>query len=153
MRDQKKEAIDNKRNYPRVIAGAFIFNDKDELLLVKQPKWHNKYANIGGKVELGERIEDAARREAKEETNLDIFDLEFIDIIDGLDLEKSYKLNNNHFIFVDYKVKTKNDKKIKLNEEIVEYKWMKLDEWLKLKESKFAPYVFEVLLNVCWYNF
>ncbi|MBU4346936.1 nucleotide exchange factor GrpE [Patescibacteria group bacterium] len=137
--------MSEEKKYPKVIAGVFLFNENDELLLLQAPKWHNKYTNVGGKVELNETIEEAVAREAKEETDLDIFDLKLITIISGLGLEESYKLNDNHLIFIDYQAKAKDYKRLKLNEEATKYKWLKLDEWLKMDELKFAPYIIEVL--------
>ena len=64
--------------FPEPTVGVFIFNQKGELLLIKSHKWPDKYVVPGGHVELGERLEEAAIREAKEETGLDIYDLEFV---------------------------------------------------------------------------
>ena len=64
--------------FPEPTVGVFIFNPAGELLLLQSHKWPGKYVVPGGHVELGEHIEEAAVREAKEETGLDIHDLEFI---------------------------------------------------------------------------
>ena len=64
--------------FPEPTVGVFIFNKAGEILLLKSHKWPGKYVVPGGHVELGERIEEAAIREAKEETGLDIYDLRFI---------------------------------------------------------------------------
>lgn len=135
----------NATKYPKAIAGVFIFNENNELLLVKAVKFHNKYSNIGGKIELNETIEQALVREAKEEANLDIIDLEFLSVVDGLGLEKSYTEEDNHFIFIDYKAKAKNPANLKLNKEGKSYKWLKVSEWLKKDEDKFAPYIYSLL--------
>lgn len=68
----------SEQQFPEPTVGVFIFNTNDELLLLKSHKRSDKYVVPGGHVELGERIEDATIREAKEETGLDIYDLEFI---------------------------------------------------------------------------
>lgn len=136
---------DQEKKYPIPVAGVFIFNENEELLLGKGKKFHNKYTNIGGKIELNETVEQAAVREAKEETGLDIYDLRLIGVIDGLELGKIYEGKYNHLIFLDYRAKTGNSEKIILNEEFSEFKWLKLDEWLKKDVSKFAPYIMEAL--------
>jgi nucleoside triphosphatase len=64
--------------FPEPTVGVFIFNQAGELLLLKSHKWFDKYVVPGGHVELGERLEEAAIREAKEETGLDVHGLEFI---------------------------------------------------------------------------
>jgi len=60
-----------------VAVGAVIKDESDRVLLVKhRPErggfWQGKWIFPGGKLELGERIEDGVRREVKEETNLEI---------------------------------------------------------------------------------
>jgi len=58
-------------------AGSIVFNEEEEVLLVqsipeKKDYWHGKWTFPGGKVRYGESIEEAAVRETKEETNLDV---------------------------------------------------------------------------------
>jgi molecular chaperone GrpE len=142
------EAKKDKPIYPKVVAGVFIFNDKNELFLAKSPRWHDKYICPGGKVELNEKIEDTVKREVKEETNMKITDVEFIKVIDGLGVDKSYTKEDNHLIFLDHIAKTKGDIKIKLNEELTEYKWLPLEDWLKKKELKFGPFIYESLKRI-----
>jgi len=60
-----------------VAAGAVIRDEDGRVLLVKhKPErggfWQGKWICPGGKLELGEAIEDGIRREVKEETDLDI---------------------------------------------------------------------------------
>lgn len=133
-----------EKKYPRVSAGVFVFND-GELLLVKHKKFLNKYSLPGGKIELNETADQAAAREVKEETGLDIHDLEFMFMIDGPAMELTYGGEENHFIFLNFAAKTKDREIIKLNDELSGYKWLNLDEWLKKDEAKFAPYIKEAL--------
>lgn len=58
---------------PLLAVDAVIFL-KDEIVLIrrKNPPYEGHYALPGGFVEVGETTEDAVRREAKEETGLDI---------------------------------------------------------------------------------
>ena len=60
-----------------VAVGAVIKDESDRVLLVKhRPErggfWQGKWICPGGKLELGERIEDGVRREVREETSLEI---------------------------------------------------------------------------------
>ena len=119
------------KKYPLAVAGAFIFNDKEELFLMKSPKWNDKYVCPGGKIEIGESIEAAVKREVKEETNIDIKNIELMGVLEGLDLGKDYTKENKHLIFLNNKAKVKKAKKIVLNDEGTEYKWMKISDWLK----------------------
>lgn len=53
-------------------AGACITNEKGELLLQKRSDQEDIWGLPGGAIEIGESVEEAAIREVKEETGLDI---------------------------------------------------------------------------------
>jgi nucleoside triphosphatase len=110
-----------EQQFPEPTVGTFIFNTNGELLLLKSHKWPGKYVVPGGHVELGERIEDAAIREAKEETGLDVYNLEFINFQQFIYDPAFWK--QRHFIFFDYACRT-NDTKVMLNDETEEYVWI-----------------------------
>ena len=68
---------------PRVGVGAVIL-DRDRVLLVKrgQPPSQGKWSIPGGLVHLGERIEDALRREVQEECGVEVRLLGLCGVID-----------------------------------------------------------------------
>jgi len=117
------------QSFPEPTVGALIFNPEGKILLVQSHKWRDNYVIPGGHIELGETIEAALRREVKEETNLDIHDIEFIGfqefIFDDVFWEKK------HFIFFDYACKT-DSTDIKLNSEGEEYVWVSLEDTINL---------------------
>jgi nucleoside triphosphatase len=90
--------------FPEPTVGVFIFNPSGELLLLSSHKWPGKYVVPGGHVELGERLQDAVIRETKEETGLDIRDVEFINFQEFIYDPSFWK--PRHFIFFDYACKT-----------------------------------------------
>lgn len=61
-----------------VTAGAIVLNDQKEILLIKGP--HRGWEPPGGRVEVGESIRDAAIRETKEESGIDIEIINFCGI-------------------------------------------------------------------------
>jgi len=73
-------------------------------------------------------IEQALRREIKEETNLRIFDIEFSSVHELIFSEEFHK--KRHFIFLNYTCKTK-DSNVVLNKEGVSYIWMIPEKALK----------------------
>ena len=115
--------------FPEPTVGVFIFNHANELLLVKSHKWPGKYVVPGGHVELGETLEEAAIREAKEETGLDIRDLQFINFQQFIHDPAFWK--HKHFIFFDFMCRT-DSLEVKLNDEAQEHIWIKLDAVLHL---------------------
>ena len=53
-----------------ISAATIVLNDKDEILLIKGPR--RGWEMPGGQVEEGESLKDAAIRETKEESGIDI---------------------------------------------------------------------------------
>jgi nucleoside triphosphatase len=115
--------------FPEPTVGVFIFNQTGELLLVKSHKWPGRYVVPGGHVELGERLEEAAVREAKEETGLDIYGLKFINFQQFIHDPAFWK--PKHFIFFDFLCRT-NSLEVKLNDEAQKHIWVKLEAALHL---------------------
>lgn len=115
--------------FPEPTVGVFIFNPKGELLLLESHKWPGRFVVPGGHVELGEALEQAALRETKEETGLDVHDVEFICFQEFIYDPAFWK--PRHFIFFDYAVKT-DSLDVQLNDEAERYRWVTLDEALSL---------------------
>lgn len=59
---------------PSVTVDIFIYDDENNFLLIKRKNnpYKNCWAFPGGFVEYGETVENAAIREAKEETSIDV---------------------------------------------------------------------------------
>ncbi|MEK9158286.1 MAG: NUDIX domain-containing protein, partial [Patescibacteria group bacterium] len=93
-----------------------------EVLLVKTHKWGGQYSIIGGKVRRNERLEDALKREIKEESGLQSKIGEHICTFDQIKNSGYYKAGIQH-IFVD-KVVRVGSKRVRLNEEAQEYIWI-----------------------------
>jgi nucleoside triphosphatase len=107
--------------FPEPTVGVFIFNQKGEVLLLRSHKWPGKYVVPGGHVELGERVEDAVRREALEETGLEVYDLRFLCWQEFIYDPSFWK--PRHFIFFDYACQS-DSTEVRLNEEAEAYVWV-----------------------------
>jgi nucleoside triphosphatase len=116
--------------YPEATVGALVANSKGEVLIVRSNKWSNKYTVPGGHIELGERAEDAIKREVKEETGLDVNHVRLLLVQEAIFPANYYK--HEHFVFMDYLCRSLNSE-VKLDgRELQEYVWIKPDNALKL---------------------
>jgi len=130
----------SRQQYPEPTCGALIFNPAGKILLMKSHKWKDRYVIPGGHIELGEKIEDALKREIKEETGLDVYDIEFICFQEFIFDDAFWK--KKHFIFFDFACKT-NSKEVKLNSEGQEFAWVTLKEALKLPVEPYTKKAIE----------
>lgn len=122
--------------FPEATVGALVVNDKGQVLIVRSKKWGEKYTVPGGHIELGERAEDAIRREVKEETGLESDPLELV-IVQQAIYPKDYH-KHEHFIFMDYVCKAKSEE-VKLDgRELQEYLWVSPEEALKLDLEQYT---------------
>lgn len=111
----------SEQTFPEPTVGILIFNPRGELLLVRSHKWHGKYVVPGGHVELGESAAEAARREAKEETGLDIHEVQFLTWQECIYDEAFWK--PRHFIFLDFTAKAES-LAVTLNDEAETSLWV-----------------------------
>lgn len=130
------------KKYPEVTVGVLIFNQDGKIFLMASPKWQGKYSLPGGHIELGEKTEEAAKREIKEETGLDIFDVEFLMVQECIFSEEFYK--KKHFVFLDYIAKTEDKNVILDGHEGTKHVWTTIDEALKLPLN---PYTRNTILE------
>ena len=72
---------------PLIIAGAaiLILNREDKLLLQRRLD-NQRWGLIGGSMEIGESLEETARREAFEEAGLTLNELEWFELFSGQEL-------------------------------------------------------------------
>ncbi len=107
---------------PIVTVGALIFNDGDEVLMIRTHKWSNLWGIPGGKIKWGEVSTTALRREIKEETNLEIDDIRFTLVQDCIHSEEFYR--DAHFVLLNYTARCSGNPEVKLNEEAREFRWV-----------------------------
>ena len=95
--------------YPEPVVGALVFNKKGEVILMTSWKFNGKYIVPGGHIEIWESMEEALKRELKEETNLDIEEREADSYVwvkpeDALKLD----LNKSTRVFVEKYIQRQN---------------------------------------------
>ncbi|MBN1940747.1 MAG: NUDIX domain-containing protein [Candidatus Diapherotrites archaeon] len=117
------------KQFPEAVVGPLIFDSKGKLFLMKSHKWKGHFVTPGGHIELGETAEEAVKREVKEETSLDVFDINFLCFQNVIFPKNFWK--KKHFLSLRFTCKTKSEK-VKLNDEAQEYAWVSTEEALKM---------------------
>jgi nucleoside triphosphatase len=132
------------QQFPEPTVGALILSPDDELFLMRSHKWGDRYVVPGGHVELGERLEDALRREVKEETGLDVHDVQFLCFQEFIYDDHFWK--QRHFIFFDFACRS-DVTEATLNHEAQSYLWAPLEEALALPVEPYTRVAIEALLE------
>jgi len=107
--------------FPEPTVGALIVNKDGKILLAKSHKWFDKYTLPGGHIEIGETMEEALKREVKEEVGLDVEVGEFLTMQEAIFSQEFFK--KRHFIFFDFLCRI-DDQSVKLDQkELQDYIW------------------------------
>jgi 8-oxo-dGTP diphosphatase len=87
---------------PSVGLGIYIFNEEGKVLLGKRKSSHGsgEYAAPGGHLEFGESFEEGCKKEVKEETDLDIREIEFFDVQNNL---RYVETKGKHYVTLSFK--------------------------------------------------
>ncbi len=120
----------------KVGVGVYVYDKQNRLLLGlrKSPHGNGTWCPPGGHLEYGESFEQAASRETKEETNLDIApaDVEVVGVTNDF-----FSESGKHYVTVHLKAKVFSGE-IKLCEpdKFAEWRWFDMDN---LPENMFLP--------------
>lgn len=110
---------------------TFVVNENNKFLLLKgsenDPQFHKSfwYVVTGSCEKYDKNMTDTVKREVKEETNLDVIEVNYLDKIFYY---KSLGKNCVEYVYLS-KVK---DGNVILNEESVDFKWCDFDEFVDL---------------------
>ena len=101
--------------------------DEGKVLLAKSWKWGNLFTLPGGKVEEGESLREAAKREAREELGIEVEPVALVGV--GEYLREGNYHKKAHFIFHHILCYYKGGQ-LALNEEVDEARWFSIEETL-----------------------
>jgi len=111
----------------RVGVGAVIFQDDKVLLVLRKNEpaggW---WAIPGGKVKSGEKLEDALRREIREETGLEIIPLEVVYVFDLIEKDSGGAVSR-HYVIIDYAARVSGGH-LRAGDDALRARWFKADE-------------------------
>ncbi len=113
---------------PIVTVGALIFDSSGKVLVLRTHKWSDLWGIPGGKIKWNEPSLDAVRREIKEETALDIEQIEFVLVQDCIGSKEFYR--DAHFVLLNYTCRCVGAPQVQLNEEAREFRWVTPEEAL-----------------------
>jgi phosphoglycolate phosphatase-like HAD superfamily hydrolase/ADP-ribose pyrophosphatase YjhB (NUDIX family) len=119
-----------KKHPPIITVGGLIFNEADDALMIRTHKWSDLWGIPGGKIKWGEPSEAALRREIKEETGLDVTEIEFVLVQDCIHSKEFYR--DAHFVLLNYTCHCAGKPEVTLNEEGQDFRWVKISEALQM---------------------
>jgi len=120
--------------HPTVTVGALIVDPMGRVLMIRTRKWLNLWGIPGGKIKFGESSTDALRRELKEETNLDIGEIEFVLVQDCVCSKEFYR--DAHFVLLNYTCRCSGDSEVRLNHEAQEFRWVSVEQALAMELNR-----------------
>jgi phosphoglycolate phosphatase-like HAD superfamily hydrolase/ADP-ribose pyrophosphatase YjhB (NUDIX family) len=118
-------------SHPISTVGALIFDDAGRTLMIRTRKWSNLWGIPGGKIKYGETAVDALRREIKEETNLEISEIELVLVQDCIHSREFYR--EAHFVLLNYTCRVAGSADVRLNDEAQEFEWVPFDRAIEMK--------------------
>jgi ADP-ribose pyrophosphatase len=133
----KNHIMPHKKEYPSqpvVAVGAIVFR-KNRVLLVRrgQPPSQDMWAIPGGRVKIGETLQEAAEREILEETGITIQAREPVYTFDYIECDGS-ELPRFHYVITDLIAEYIRGK-TRAGDDAVEVRWVSADELDHLKVS------------------
>lgn len=112
-----------------MLVGAGVYIHKDGKLLLQKRRDDGTWSDHGGCVEVGENVEDAARRELFEETGLTANSLEFLGVFSGQDMLHTYPNGDRACIVgVYYICEDFSGTLLEQTDETLELRWFDLDD-------------------------
>jgi len=121
-----KNLLDRRatRQGPVSTVGALVHDGHGNVLMVRTHKWIGKWGIPGGKIRRNERVEDALRREIREETGLEIADIRFAIVQDCINSPEF--MRPEHFLLLNYVAQTNSGSapRVTLNDEAEEFRWL-----------------------------
>lgn len=116
--------FDSKTVYKILASGGLVYNSLGQFLILQTSKGKDfgKWVVPGGKLDLNETPIDAFAREVFEETGLAVNHVNLLGIRDYT------ARSGNHYQFYDYTAFVEDDKRIKINEESLAFRWITKDQ-------------------------
>lgn len=134
--------MEDRPQYPIPTVGALVERE-GRVLLVRTAKWRGLWGVPGGKVEWGEGLEEALRREFREEVGLELAHIRF-----ALVQEARFSLEFHkptHMLLLNYFARAEGE--VRPGEEILEWAWVEPEAGLAYPLNTFTRVLLERYLE------
>ena len=142
--------MSRRRLYPEkpMVGVGVLIRDGDRYLLIKRAAEPDAglWSIPGGLVEVGERAAEAAVREAKEETGLDVEIEEVLGVVDKIVRDDDSRIRF-HFVIVDYMAARKGGS-LEASSDALDARWVRAAEF---NGYELSPTLVELLKRVNLY--
>ena len=123
-----EKKVQGERPRPKVGIGVMIQNSKGEVLLGLRNSSHGagEWNFPGGHLEFGEKLFETAKREVKEETDLDVDEFELVSVADEM---RYIKTDGKHYLNIGIAAKYKGgEPKLMESNKCEQWKWFDLSD-------------------------
>jgi ADP-ribose pyrophosphatase YjhB (NUDIX family) len=128
------------KKYPLPAVAALIASPQDRVLIVQTHKWSGLWGVPGGKVDYGEDILTALRREMREEVGLQIHSEQYAFLSEIIEDPLFHK--PAHFISLEFVARADVEQTV-FNEEINQGAWLTVREALEYPVNKYTKKLLE----------
>ena len=138
-------AESTRQVFPEPTVGGLVVNREGKVLLVTSHKWFDRFTIPGGHIELGETMEDAVKREVREDVGLEVRVTRLLLTQEAIFTPEFWK--RKHFIFFDFLCQSRIERLKIDHREIQGHSWVRPREALKMKLESFTRKVLEKYLE------
>ena len=136
-----------EKRHPIPAVAALIAAPDERVLIVQTVKWSGLWGVPGGKVDYGETLEAALRREMLEEVGLELHDIRFAFNSELIQDEQFHK--PMHFVSAEYLARSSHTSVV-TNSEIETFAWLTVREALEYPLNRYTRVLLEYALKRGW---
>lgn len=121
----------SSRRYPQrpmVGVGAVLLDDQKRVLFIQRGSepGRGKWSFPGGLVKVGEPLRQAARREALEETGLEVDLQDVVQVVEKVERDDAQRVEF-HYVIIDF-IGTVRGGELRAADDVTDARWVDLDE-------------------------
>lgn len=130
-------------HHPLATVGALVIGPSGRVLLIRSHKWRDRWGVPGGKIERGESMLQALRRELLEETGLRLLEVRRGPLQEAIDSSEFHR--PAHLVLINFLARSDSEE-VALNEEAQQALWIAAPDALALDLNSFTRTLIEFYL-------